>query len=118
MHCRELRDRNTVLTYHSTEYGRNGGNFGEWLEFHAISQKEFAGGYLAGHITTVSKQTKTEIMWLYGIPEEKITVVPNGIDPGSYWLRIDPGSVKKRLWYSPSRPTGILYRAAGVPEGT
>ncbi len=103
----ELRDRNTVLTYHSTEYGRNGGNFGEWLEFHAISQKEFAGGYLAGHITTVSKQTKTEIMWLYGIPEEKITVVPNGIDPGSYWLRIDPGSVKKAMvftlsphWYS------------------
>jgi glycogen(starch) synthase len=107
-HCidalQELPGRKTVITYHSTEYGRNGGNFGDWPEFRAISAKEWTGGYLAGQVTTVSKHTKTELMWLYGIPEDKISVIPNGIDPDSYYMRLDPGSVKKRYGIHPLAP--------------
>ena len=32
-----LQDRNTILTYHSTEYGRSGNQFGDWWEFKEIS---------------------------------------------------------------------------------
>jgi glycogen synthase len=107
-HCidalEELLDRTTVMSYHSTEYGRNGGNFGEGPEFNAISTKEWSGGHLAGHIVTVSKHTETEIMWLYGIPEQKITVIPNGIYPERYYLPLDPGSVKKRYGIHPLAP--------------
>ena len=107
-HCidalEELRDRTTVMSYHSTEYGRNGGNFGDWPEFRAISAKEWRGGHLAGHVITVSKHTKTEVMWLYGIPERKITVIPNGIYPEQYCFPLDPGSVKKRYGIHPLAP--------------
>jgi glycosyltransferase involved in cell wall biosynthesis len=107
-HCidalEELRDRATVMSYHSTEYGRNGGNFGDWPEFRAISAKEWRGGHLAGHVITVSKHTKTEVMWLYGIPERNITVIPNGIYPEQYCFPLDPGSVKKRYGIHPLAP--------------
>lgn len=111
-HCidalEELHDRATVLSYHSTEYGRNGGNLGDSIEFHAISAKEWRGGHLAGHVITVSKHTETEIMWLYGIPERKITVIPNGIYPEQYCLALDPGSVKKRYGIHPLAPV-VLF---------
>jgi glycogen(starch) synthase len=55
-------------------------------------------------VTTVSKHTETEIMWLYGIPESRITVIPNGIYPESYHLRLDPGLVKKRYGIHPLAP--------------
>ena len=121
-HCidalEELRDRATVMSYHSTEYGRNGGNFGDWPEFRAISAKEWRGGHLAGHVITVSKHTKTEVMWLYGIPERNITVIPNGIYPEQVPLSARSRLGKKTLWHSSARPPGVLHRAAGVPERT
>ena len=47
-HCidalEELRDRTTVMSYHSTEYGRNGGNFsGTGLNSTPSLQKSGAG---------------------------------------------------------------------------
>ena len=32
-----LQDRDTILTFHSTEYGRNGNQFGDWWEYREIS---------------------------------------------------------------------------------
>ncbi|MBP1929048.1 glycosyltransferase involved in cell wall biosynthesis [Methanolinea mesophila] len=103
-----LRSRNTVLTFHSTEYGRNGGNFGDWWEFGEISAKEWYQGYIARQVTTVSKHTKTEVMWLYGVPEDKITVVPNGISPDRYRLTVDPGEVKMTYGIHPLAPV-VLF---------
>jgi len=42
-----LQDRNTILTYHSTEYGRNGNQYGDWWEYKEISGKEWYGGLIA-----------------------------------------------------------------------
>jgi len=103
-----LRDRNTVLSYHSTEYGRHGGNFGGWWAFKEISGKEWYGGYIAKTVTTVSNSTKTEVMWLYNVPEWKVTVIPNGIDPDAYYARVDPGEVKKRYGIHPLAPV-VLF---------
>jgi glycosyltransferase involved in cell wall biosynthesis len=55
-------------------------------------------------VITVSKHTETEIMWLYGIPEQKIVVIPNGIYPEQYCVPLDPGSVKKRYGIHPLAP--------------
>jgi glycogen(starch) synthase len=103
-----LRDRNTVLSYHSTEYGRHGGNFGGWWEFQEISGKEWYGGYIAKAVTTVSNSTKTEVMWLYNVPGWKVTVIPNGIDPSAYRIPVDPGEVKKHYGIHPLAPV-ILF---------
>jgi len=112
-----LRDRNTILSYHSTEYGRNGGNFGGWWEFQEISGKEWYGGYIAKAVTTVSNSTKTEVMWLYGVPEWKVTVIPNGIDPDAYRIQVDPGAVKKRYGIHPLAPVLLFVGRLTYQKG-
>jgi glycogen(starch) synthase len=90
----ELQDRNTVLSFHSTEYGRNGNRFGDWWEFREISGKEWYGALIAKQVTAVSATLKNEIMNLYNVPEPKCRVIPNGVVPGEYRADIDPGEVK------------------------
>jgi len=112
-----LRDRNTVLSFHSTEYGRHGGNFGGWWEFQEISGKEWYGGYIAKAVTTVSNSTKTEVMWLYNVPGWKVTVIPNGIDPDAYRTRLDPGEVKKRYGIHPLAPVVLFVGRLTYQKG-
>jgi glycosyltransferase involved in cell wall biosynthesis len=99
-----LQSRNTILTYHSTEYGRNGNQFGDWWEFKEISGKEWYGGLIAKRVTAVSSTLKREIMHLYNVPDEKCDVIPNGVVPRQYRTEIDPAEVKKAYGIHPSAP--------------
>lgn len=99
-----LQDRRTVLTFHSTEYGRNGNAFGDWWEFKEISGKEWYAALKVGKITTVSNSLKNEIMWLYNVPEWKVKVTPNGIHPDRFSMDVDPGEVKKEYGIHPLAP--------------
>jgi glycogen(starch) synthase len=103
-----LQDRHTVLTYHSTEYGRNGNNFGDWWEFKEISGKEWYGGLIAKQVTAVSATMKDEIGRLYNVPDWKCDVVPNGVIPREYRTAVDPGEVKKSYGIHPYAPL-ILF---------
>ena len=97
-----------VLTFHSTEYGRNGGIFGDWWEYREVSGKEWYGAYIANRVTTVSNGMKSELNWLYQVPADKIDVIPNAIDPRRYQVKIDPGKIKERHDINPLAPT-VLY---------
>ena len=99
-----LQDRNTILTYHSTEYGRNGNQFGDWWEFKEISGKEWYGGLIAKRVTTVSATLKNEVMRLYNVPEDKCEVIPNGVVPREFRTNIDPGEVKQAYGIHPYAP--------------
>ena len=110
-----LQDRNTLLTYHSTEYGRNGNQFGDWWEFREISGKEWDGGLIAKRVTAVSATLRNEVMTLYNVPEEKCEVIPNGIVPRAYRASIDPGEVKASYGIHPYAPL-ILFIGRRVPE--
>jgi glycogen synthase len=99
-----LQDRNTILTYHSTEYGRNGNQYGDWWEFKEISGKEWYGGLIAKRVTAVSETLKNEVMQLYNIPFDKCDVIPNGVVPREYRTDIDPGEVKKAYGIHPYAP--------------
>jgi glycosyltransferase involved in cell wall biosynthesis len=104
-----LKDRNTILTFHSTEYGRNGNQFGNWWEFREISGKEWYGGLIAKQVTAVSSTMKQEVMHLYNIPDWKCRVIPNGVVPQQYRSEgIDPGEVKKAYGIHPYAPL-ILF---------
>ncbi len=92
------------LTFHSTEWGRNGGEFGEWYEFQEISGREWYGAYAANRIITVSNTMKREIMRLYNSPDWKIDVIPNGIFPKRYEKKVDPGQIKQRYGIHPLAP--------------
>ncbi len=112
-----LQDRNTVFSFHSTEYGRNGSNFGDWWEFGEISGKEWYGAYIAKTITTVSNHTKTELMWLYNVPDGKVTVVPNGIYPDRYRREVDAGAVKKEYGIHPLAPLVLFVGRLTYQKG-
>ncbi|MGA2919210.1 glycosyltransferase family 4 protein [Methanoregula sp.] len=103
-----LQDRNTILTFHSTEYGRNGNQFGDWWEFREISGKEWYGGLIAKRVTAVSSTLKNEVMTLYNIPESKCEVIPNGVVPKEFRAEIDPGEVKAAYGIHPYAPL-ILF---------
>jgi glycosyltransferase involved in cell wall biosynthesis len=104
----QLQDRDTILTFHSTEFGRNGNQYGTWDEFREVSGKEWYGGLIAKRVTAVSTVTKHEIMQLYNVPDWKCDVVPNGIVPRQYRAHLDAGDVKRAYGIHPYAPL-ILF---------
>ncbi len=103
-----LQDRDTILTFHSTEYGRNGNQHGDWWEYKEISGKEWYGALIAKRVTAVSSVTKREVMQIYNVPDEKCDVVPNGIVPQQYRAHLDAGEVKRSYGIHPYTPL-ILF---------
>ncbi|WP_292521127.1 glycosyltransferase family 4 protein [Methanoculleus sp.] len=103
-----LRERETLFTYHSTEFGRSGNSFSSKWPFAEIARIERYGGSIAKRITAVSSTLRREAMNLYEIPDWKIDVVPNGIVPGHYQADVDPAEVKERHGFDPDSPL-ILF---------
>jgi len=104
----QLQDRETILTFHSTEFGRNGNHHGDWWEYREVSGKEWYGSLIAKRVTAVSQVTKNEVMNLYNVPDWKCDVVPNGVIPRQYRANIDPGEVKGKYGIHPYAPL-ILF---------
>jgi glycosyltransferase involved in cell wall biosynthesis len=115
----DLRDegRGVVLTFHSTEYGRNGGRVGDWWEYREISGKEWYGGYIANRIITVSNAMKNELCRLYQFPPDKIDVIPNAIDQVRYNGKVDPGRIKERYDIHPLAPTVLFLGRIVLQKG-
>jgi glycosyltransferase involved in cell wall biosynthesis len=103
-----LKERETIFTYHSTEFGRNGNAASSRWPFPEISGIERYGGRIAKRVTAVSSTLRREAMTLYEIPEWKIDVVPNGIVPAHYQAEVNPADVKRRYGFDPDAPL-ILF---------
>ena len=95
-----------VMTFHSTEYGRNGNNFNTTDIFRNISHKEWLGGFESSQIITVSEQMQDEIKFLYQIPDDKINVIGNGVN--GIKKKIDSNEIKNRYDISIGDPL-ILF---------
>jgi glycosyltransferase involved in cell wall biosynthesis len=68
-----------VAHVHATEFDRTGGNVDG-----RIADMEYQGLSAADHVITVSGYTKNLVHNYYGIPQDKITVVYNGVDPAEF----------------------------------
>jgi len=112
-----LQDRNTILTFHSTEYGRSGNTFGGWWEFREISGKEWYGALVAKRLTAVSASMKNEIMHLYHVPDDKCDVVPNGIVPRQYRREVDAPAIKRSFGIGPSSPLVLFIGRLAYQKG-
>ena len=112
-----LQDRDTILTFHSTEYGRNGNQHGDWWDYKDISGKEWYGGLIAKRVTAVSTVMKHEVMQLYNVPEWKCDVVPNGIVPRQYRANLDPGEVKRAYGIHPYAPLILFIGRLAYQKG-
>jgi glycosyltransferase involved in cell wall biosynthesis len=101
------RGRKSILTIHSTEYGRCGNNF--WAGQSAqIRDQERSATHWADRVISVSNHLRDEITWMYEVPHWKISTIYNGVNPRNYDGTIDPAEVKRRYQIGPMDPT-ILF---------
>jgi glycosyltransferase involved in cell wall biosynthesis len=106
-----------VITYHSTEWGRNGNCHSDSWESREIAHREWLAGYESSAVITTSGQMQNEIGNLYQIPDEKIEIIGNGVIACPR-LAIDPGRVKERYGIHPLAPVvffiGRMVHQKGV----
>ncbi|HID31615.1 MAG TPA: glycosyltransferase family 1 protein [Desulfobacterales bacterium] len=89
------RGRKGILTIHSTEYGRCGNNFYGGRSA-GIREIERAGTYCADRVIAVSQALRNEIMWMYELPEWKVSVGYNGVNLHHFDGWLSPNGVKRR----------------------
>lgn len=68
-----------IATIHATEYGRNNGLHND-LQRH-ISDLEWWLCYEAWEVIVCSRYMENEVKHIFGLPADKLKVIPNGIDP-------------------------------------
>ena len=83
-----------VLTVHSTEIGRAQGLHSP--DSFSINGIEWWSAYEANRVIVCSQSMKDEICNHFNIPEKKVDVIPNAIDPTKYQTYADRGSVRQR----------------------
>ena len=69
-----------VVTIHATEYGRHQG----WVEKHPQSHIHGVERWMANRadrVITCSHYMRGHVADIYGLEEDRVTVIPNGIDP-------------------------------------
>lgn len=113
---KEGRRRQTVLTMHSTEFGRNGNRmYGGMAQ--RIADHERHGTYCASRVITVSNQLKNEVKGLYQVPEAKTRVVYNGVNASTFDYQVDPGQVKRAYAVGPLDPMVLFVGRLTVQKG-
>ncbi len=75
--AKQISGKPLVVQVHSTELDRTGGNGANQM----VYDVERRGMHMADRVITVSKMEKERIKCHYGVPEEKINVVYNAINP-------------------------------------
>jgi glycogen(starch) synthase len=77
-----------AITIHATEYGRHQG----WVDKHPQSHIHGVENWMANRadqLITCSAYMRDHVSDIYGIEEERIAVIPNGIDPADLHLLDD-----------------------------
>jgi glycosyltransferase involved in cell wall biosynthesis len=100
---KEGRGRKGILTIHSTEYGRCGNIFCSGRS-EVVREGERKGTYCADSVIAVSRALKQEMMWMYEVPDWKVSVVYNGVAPHHFDGWINPGQVRAGYHIGPMNP--------------
>jgi glycosyltransferase involved in cell wall biosynthesis len=114
--AKQGRGRRSLLTLHSTEYGRNGNRFFGGNSSR-IQDHERQGTYCLDRVVTVSNQLRDEVRWLYQLPEWKVRVVYNGVNAQAFDYAVDPGEVKRRYAIGPLDPMILFAGRLVVQKG-
>jgi len=103
-----------IATIHATEYGRNYGLHND-LQRH-ISDVEWWLGYEAWRVICCSHYMEGEIKYVFQIPDDKLVVIPNGVNPQNYVQKNT--SISRENYASPNEKivfyVGRLVREKGV----
>ncbi len=105
-----------VITMHSTEYGRDGNvffdGFARW-----VRDAEAAGCHNASIVIAVSHFLADELRNIYQVPQDKLHVVPNGVNYQAFDGFINPAEVKGRYGIAPMAPTIFAPGRMTVQKG-
>jgi starch synthase len=114
---KQLQGAKLVLTTHSLEPHRPWKVEQLGSAYHVSSWLERTAFENADGVVAVSEAMKRDVHELYGVPHEKICVIPNGIDPDEYKPTYDE-AVLERYSVDPSRPfvlfVGRITRQKGI----
>lgn len=88
-----------VATIHGTEIGRAQGLHNP--DSFTIDGIEWWTTYEANKIIVTSGSMKAEIQGHFHLPQEKIEIIPNGIDPKKYNASVDRSAVRGRYGVNP-----------------
>lgn len=100
---KEGKGRKSIMTIHSTEYGRCGNNFYNGPSVR-IRDHERHGTYCADRVIAVSNTLRDEVKWMYNVPDHKIDTVYNGVNFNHFYGDLDAGYIKQRYWIDPMDP--------------
>lgn len=81
-------------TIHATESGRNGGLRSNL--HHSIHEQEYWLTYEAWRVIVCSQHMRSEVQHLFGLPDDKIDAIPNGVDSETFVL--DWTAAERRAW--------------------
>jgi glycosyltransferase involved in cell wall biosynthesis len=109
-------DHKSILTMHSTEYGRCGNVFHNGSS-EAIRDLEWYGTYRADRVIAVSHSLKGELGWIYSLPDWKVSVVYNGVPVHRFDGWLNPGDIKRRYGIGPTDPTVLFMGRLSVQKG-
>jgi glycogen synthase len=114
---RALQDRNTVLSFHSTAFGRNGNMAAPDRFYREVSAIEQDGACIAKQVTAVSGVLRNEVVDLYGVSAEKCRVVPNGVIPSEYQWTVNEAEVRREYGVPTGAPMLFYIGRLAVQKG-
>ncbi len=100
-----------VFTIHATESGRNQGIYNDMQRY--INDIEWYCGFEAWKIIVCSNYMKNEVKGLFQIPEDKVAVIENGVNPENY---LAESSEEFRSQFVSSQEEMIFYIGRIVRE--
>jgi glycogen(starch) synthase len=95
-----------VVTIHATEYGRHQG----WVDKHPQSHIHGVEKWMANRaerVVTCSAYMREHVADIYGLDEERVTVIPNGIDPSDL-VPVDDLEALRARFAAPSERLVLL----------
>jgi glycosyltransferase involved in cell wall biosynthesis len=104
---KKTRNKRTIWTLHSNQYGRDGNQFHNGGA-EAIHGLEWHGTYISDRLITCTQKMKDETKWIHKVPEDKIRVIHNGIQINKFNGFVDPGKVKSKYNIGPMDPTIVF----------
>lgn len=110
------RGNPTVLTLHSTEYGRCGNHHWDGRSGQ-VRHIEWESADRADRVIAVSGVLASEAKEHYHIPEGKLRTIYNGIDCARFDGYIDPGSCRQRYGIGPLDPMALFVGRTSTQKG-
>jgi glycosyltransferase involved in cell wall biosynthesis len=104
----------TVVTIHDCVVLQRGTGFKRfvlWLFWFGLPLR------LASAITVISQQTKDEVLEVVGIPDGKVSVIPNFVDPAFSFVPKDFDGARPRILHIGTTPNKNLLRVIGALHG-